>query len=238
MSEPPRPALISVHDVMPATLPQVRAVMARLEARGLGPVTLLVTPGLGWDEAGLGELRTWQAAGHRLAGHGWRHEADRVEGWYHRLHSGLVSRGVAEHLALSPAEAGALMQRCFAWFAEQGLGAPEMYVPPAWAMGRVSRQQMRDLPFRWYETLAGIYDSEADRMHRVPVVGFEADTAMRAGVLGLANRVSHTLARWRGRPVRIAIHPHDLELRLAGQLADLLEKPLTPTDPATTCATP
>ena len=56
---------------------------------------------------------------------------------------------------------------------------------------------------------------------RVPMVGFEADTALRAAFLRLWNRhqcgASHRLG-W----LRVAIHPRDPNLRLGADLAALL----------------
>ena len=49
--------VVSIHDVMPETMPQTRMLFDRLLDAGLEQVTLLVVPGRQWDEASLSELR-------------------------------------------------------------------------------------------------------------------------------------------------------------------------------------
>lgn len=208
--------LVSIHDVMPSTLTRVERIFERLADAGLTPVTLLVVPGTGWDRAGLDRLRRLLARGGELAGHGWSHEARSIRGLKHRLHSALISRNAAEHLALSRFGILRLMLRNRRWFDARDLPAPSLYVPPAWAMGPVPRIQLESLPFRFYETLAGVFDSKAGRFHRLPMAGFEADTAFRAVAVGASNALNRRIAWVSGRPLRLGLHPDDFELKLAG----------------------
>ncbi|HKL52761.1 MAG TPA: DUF2334 domain-containing protein, partial [Wenzhouxiangellaceae bacterium] len=96
--------LVSIHDVMPTTLDRVERIFDRLVAARLLPVMLLVVPGAGWRREDLDRLRAMLDAGAQPAGHGWRHEARHVRGLKHILHSALISRRAAEHLALSRKE--------------------------------------------------------------------------------------------------------------------------------------
>ena len=129
-------ALVSVHDVMPETLQQVGRILARLEADRISTATLLVVPGAGWTPAGIAMLHRFQERGYELAGHGWRHRVDRIDRLSHRLHARLISRNVAEHLALDAAGIIDLMGRCHAWFQEHGLRAPTLMcrLPGQWAL--------------------------------------------------------------------------------------------------------
>jgi len=214
--------LVSIHDVMPATLGRVERIFARLLDAGLSPVTLLVVPGTGWQHEHLDRLRELVAQGAELAGHGWWHEVRHVRGFKHRLHSALISRRAGEHLALSPREILRLMLKNHRWFARHALPAPGLYVPPAWAMGPIPRRFLDRLPFDRYETLAGVYDVNDQRFHRLPVAGFEADTAFRAVTVGAFNRLNRAWARTGGRPLRLGIHPDDFELNLADELEAML----------------
>ncbi len=218
-------AVVSIHDVMPETLDDVEALLALCTGAGVPAVTLLVVPGRPWSDAHLARLAAMARAGHPLAAHGWRHGVDRYGGLYHRLHGALLSRRVAEHLALDEAGIAALMARSHAWFEAQGLPAPSLYVPPAWALGWVSPGTLRSLPFRRVEVLRGVLEVASGRLEPLPLVGFEADTPVRAAVLGAWNRAQTAAARRRGRPLRIGIHPGDLRLRLAGPLRALLGRP-------------
>lgn len=211
-------ALVAIHDVMPETLDRVAALLARLQAAGHPRATLLVVPGRAWTAADIAQLQAWEAAGHELAAHGWAHAARHVRGVRHRLHAALLSRGVAEHLALDAAGIAALMRASAAWFPRHGLTTPTSYVPPAWALGALSHSQLPTLGFRRIEVLSGFLDGRTGHCHRLPLAGFEADTPARALAVRAANAGNAAWAHASGRPVRVGLHPYDGELRLADQL--------------------
>jgi hypothetical protein len=169
-------ALVSVHDVMPETLVRVQHLLDLCAVINPGPVTLLVVPGRAWDASGIKRLHAWQAQGHRLAGHGWVHRVERFGGLGHRLHGLLISRRVAEHLALDADGIARLIRRCHSWFADQGLGPPDLYVPPAWALGSIPPRNLARLPFTRYEVLSGVRDAATTRLRPLPLLGYEADT--------------------------------------------------------------
>jgi hypothetical protein len=56
-------------------------------------------------------------------------------------------------------------------------------------------------------------------------VGFEADTRLRQVALRAFNPLNVAVARRRKVPLRISVHPHDLELLLAEDLRRLLRRP-------------
>ena len=215
--------LVSVHDVMPETLGRVERILAELEQHGWPPATLLVVPGRDWAADGVARLRDYAARGYELAGHGWTHSVPRIRNLRHRLHSVLISRRAAEHYALDALGVETLMRRCRQWFDAQGLPAPTLYVPPAWALGPASPARLTQTGFRYLETLSGIHDFQTGRTARLPVLGFEADTALRATFLRLSNASAMRAARTRGA-VRLAIHPDDLELRLADDLLAVIRQ--------------
>lgn len=217
------PALVSIHDLTPRTLPRVLSILDVLEEAGVPPCTLLVVPGSDWTEDGVAGLRELVSRGHPLAGHGWVHQCGPDRTLFHRLHGLLLSRDQAEHLSRPRDELLVLVRRCFRWFGEAGLPAPELYVPPAWALGRLGTADLRDLPFRRYEVLGGLVHGDTGRTRRLPLVGFEADTRFREVALRAFNALNVTVARRRALPLRISIHPFDLELLLARQLRALVQ---------------
>ncbi|MFP4278663.1 MAG: polysaccharide deacetylase family protein [Halochromatium sp.] len=228
-ASPPPQALISVHDLMPETLPMVQRTLKRLERHRRAPVTLLVVPGRDWDRPALATLRSLERAGYPLAGHGWQHRAERFGSLYHRLHGLFLSRRVAEHLALDEAGIIALIQRCHAWFGDHGLEPPALYVPPAWAMGAIARARLREAcPFPLYERFDGVIDAAAERVRPLPLLGYEADQALRAPILRGWNRWNWRRAQRQGLPIRIGIHPRDIELALAADLERDLARPIEP----------
>jgi len=217
-------AIVSVHDVMPETLDRVDAVLNRLESAGVGPCTLLVVPGRAWTNAGILLLHAWRNRGHRLAAHGWCHHVDSIRGWPHRLHSALLSRRVAEHLALDSRGILDLMIRASDWFPRHDLPRPDLYVPPAWALGPLRPEDRLQAPYRTIEVLRGLLDTASGRLQPMPLVGFEADTRLRQTVVGLWNRVQEARARRIGAPLRIGLHPRDFELRLAREADAILRR--------------
>ena len=210
-----------MHDVMPETLALTDGILKRLHSAGLDLATLLVVPGCNWQTNDLDQLRRFCEAGAELAGHGWTHRADTPRDLKHRLHSLFISRNAAEHLSLSTEEIAALIRRCHDWFGERDLPQPDLYVPPAWAMGRVPQALLDQLPFCRYETLAGVYDSATRIFTPSPMVGYETDTWLRALPVRAWNALNRAAAG-RRRPLRVAIHPRDFELKLAGDLEQLI----------------
>ncbi len=63
-----------------------------------------------------------------------------------------------------------------------------------------------------------MYDARERRFIRLPLVGFEADTAWRAWSLNLFNRANLAMALMAGRSLRVSIHPQDLYYKLGGQV--------------------
>ncbi|WP_339642416.1 polysaccharide deacetylase family protein [uncultured Porticoccus sp.] len=223
MNSQPR-AVLSMHDVMPETLSLVEDFLAFCSTHAIPPMTLLVVPGCDWRDEQLDRLRDLAGLGHELAAHGWLHRVGTPQSLYHRLHSTLLSRNVAEHLALDGESILALMRRSHAWFAEHDLPAPSLYVPPAWALGAVARQSLASLDFARIEVLRGVLDLRTAHLHPLPLVGFEADSGFRAAILRLWNSSQTGMARISRRTLRIGVHPQDLNLRLGGSLRELLKE--------------
>lgn len=219
-------AIVSVHDVMPETLPRVLRILSLLEEARVPPPTLLVVPGKAWEPHQVKTLRMLSKKGHPLAGHGWVHKAPvRGRTPFHRVHSLLISRDEAEHLSRTREELEVLIRRCHAWFGTVDLPTPELYVPPAWALGALPLGDLATLPFRWYEVLRGFVEATSGRLRGLPLAGFEADTTFRKVSLRIWNGLNERLARALGTPLRISIHPNDLDLLLGGDVEKMVSRP-------------
>ncbi|MGQ7847579.1 polysaccharide deacetylase family protein [Granulosicoccus sp. 3-233] len=214
---PGQAAVVSIHDVMPETMDPVQRCLDECYRHDVRNVHLLVVPGRRWSASQLQQLRHWVSEGCLLAGHGWLHHCDNIDRPYHRLHSMLMSRNVAEHLALDAGGIVTMMNRCRQWFALHQLPSPDLYVPPAWALGRIDQPQLRSTGFGLVETVRGVVDLHAGQWKLGPLLGYEADTVLRSRVLSAWNRANRRMAALNGT-VRIGIHPQDLELRLSEEL--------------------
>ena len=217
-----RPVIVSIHDAMPSNLENVLEIIDVLKSLGVDLITLLVVPGKNWRHADITLLKKLQVyGGVELAGHGWRHGVDHFGTLRHRLHGLTISRKEAEHMALKQNRISELIRRSHNWFHEVGLKPPDLYVPPAWAMGQIDRKKLRALPYRYYETLLGVYDSYHDRTQPMAVCGYMADSAVRLLFLRCINAINRRLAFL---PLRIAIHPNDLQLPMATELKAYLKR--------------
>ena len=203
-------AMVSVHDVMPTTLDRVREIVRFLRERRINRFTLLVVPGSGWSAGQIARLKTWQEEGIELAGHGWQHRGGRRRSFWHKIHGRMISRQEAEHLSLEADEIADIIRCCYRWFAAAGLIPPTLYVPPAWALGKIPEKHLPPLPFALYETISGIYEVGSGQRLRLPLAGYMADTPLRAMFLKINNAANMALPLG---PKRIAVHPDDLKLR-------------------------
>ncbi|MFW5818684.1 MAG: polysaccharide deacetylase family protein [Desulfovermiculus sp.] len=209
-------ALVSIHDVMPSTLPQVEKVIHFLHAHKVHTYTLLIVPGKEWTGGQIAQLLTWQDSGAELAGHGWRHQISGSKGVWHTFHAQVISRNEAEHLSRTRQEIADIICRTYHWFERAGLAEPFLYVPPVWAMGSMRCKDLSQLPFEFYETLTGVFDVRSNTHRYMPLTGYMADTAIRTLCLKVINAVN---LAWPVGPYRIAIHPDDLHLPLRPDLS-------------------
>lgn len=213
--------LVSIHDVMPQTMGEVAEQMQICHQLGVEKVTLLVVPGLNWSVKQIEQLGHWQANGYELAAHGWHHKCDTISSLKHRLHSALISRDVAEHLCLTSDQIAKLMIRSGDWFENNGFKRPDLYVPPAWALGEITDKALAETGFGMVETLRGIRFPQRGGLISLPLVGFEADTAFRAFALSVFNGMAAAGAS-KNQPLRVSLHPHDHKLRLQHSLRKIL----------------
>lgn len=210
-------AIISIHDVMPHTFSKVQYIIKHLLQKSKINLTLLIVPGYDWEERHIIKLRQLQDSGIILAGHGWCHQTKNISNIYHYLHSALISRNAAEHLSLNETEIFQLIEDCYQWFIDKNLSKPDLYVPPAWALGRISKKKLEQSSFRYFETTTGFIDSKTGQTISLPLVGFEADTTIRKFSLLIFNKINRMLATAK-RPLRISIHPDDYDLKLADNI--------------------
>jgi predicted deacetylase len=218
ISKSPIPALVSIHDVMPSTLDKVDRIVGILNKHGINSATLLVVPGKPWRDSEIDQLREYAQRGMELAGHGWHHQINKYADLKHRVHGLVISKNVAEHLELDSVGIAKLIEQSYRWFKEHNLPDPSLYVPPAWAMGNISKSRLRRLPFRYFEYFSGIYDSKLNCFERIPMVGYEADVWFRVPFVALWNRMNFIGAQHQQR-LRFSIHPNDFELLLQKNLS-------------------
>tara|TARA_A100001015_G_scaffold201502_1_gene224928 strand:+ start:2126 stop:2836 length:711 start_codon:yes stop_codon:yes gene_type:complete len=209
--------LISIHDVMPSNLSKINNIIYDLKKNyNITQLTLLVVPGLKWEKDQIAELKSLRSQGHELAGHGWIHKTSNIKTIYHKVHSKLISRDVAEHLSISKKEIINLLNNCFDWFKNENLPQPTLYVPPSWAIGKLKTKDFNKTKFQMFETLSGIYFK--NKFHKLPLLGYEADTLFRKFMVKISNKINNATASIFKIPIRLSIHPNDFELLISKDL--------------------
>jgi len=212
----PEPLVVSVHDVAPSTLDQVRAVLADLDAAGAPRRVLKVIPNKdGCEDVRrapelLGLLAREVANGSEVVQHGFSH---RLRGrpmgrWPARLRAAFFAPGVAECLAGDKEElidrvlAGRALLR-EAGFDVRGFCAPAWLAPP-W-LG----EALREAGFRFCVEMTALCDLCCGR--RLPL-RWDGHVGSPAWQERLTSVGAALHARLRPRPaaVRVYLHPQRL----------------------------
>ena len=213
-------AVISIHDCMPETMDKIQCILKWLKERNIPPVTLLVVPGKNWTEDYLSLLKHYAHEGHTLAAHGWHHHT-LPRKFLHRIHSLIISKNVAEHLDLNRQGILELMNQSRQWFIQKELPPPTLYVPPAWALGTIDKKTLAKTSFRQIEVTRGLIhlsENKKPQFQPLPLTGYEADSPFRVHFLSKWNQFQQNQAQVKSLPLRISIHPNDLDLPIVDQL--------------------
>jgi hypothetical protein len=207
--------VVSVHDVSPATFMASRWWVRELEQRGVA-ATLLVIPGpyrgqrLEPTSATAGWLRERSAAGHEIAQHGWEHHGVGPVRGPSSAAARVVSRGCAEFAGLSNKEARRRILSGFGVLSSCDL-VPWGFVPPAGLASAGTVDALAALGYRYVSTTMAVIDLWTKRRLRC------VSRCHRPGAVGqgigraVVRHAAATAAA--GRPVRLALHPADLEWR-------------------------
>jgi predicted deacetylase len=206
--------VVSVHDVAPGTADASRAWVDELDRLGIRS-TLLVVPGP-WRGPGLAdddELAAWLrgrvAAGHEVAQHGWVHAPPDPGPALRRTVDRAVCRGCGEFWSLSEGAARVRLQRGRQVLWAQGLD-PTGFTPPGWLASAASIDALRALGYRYTTSHRGVLDLvTGHRLASFPLSNRPGSPTERLGA-ELLRRAARRGAE-RGRLVRVALHPDDLD---------------------------
>ena len=214
---------ISIHDVHPNNLHKIIEIINLLfEKYNIRKITLLVIPGLNWNNKQIKILKTLQEKkGIELAAHGWYHKSKPINTIYHYIHSKLISADSAEHLSRSKPSIIKLLNDSHLWFINQGLNSPTLYVPPAWALGNIDKEDLSALPFNEFEMINGIFIN--NKFIFIPLIGFKTKTYFKFIIVKVLNFINYLSYSFFGL-MRIAIHPDDFNLLLKRDIDKYLRK--------------
>lgn len=242
--------IVSIHDVAPPFLDQVRALRDRLRAWGVDAATLLAVP----DHHGRAPLEgcprtaAWLRAradhGDEIALHGVVHRQDAPAARRRdRLRAALLTAGEGEMLgdgAAAPARLAWARARLEELIERRVTG----FVAPAWLEPAGLAATLTTLGFAWHETALAVERLASPRgprrRVRAPVIGFATRSRWReraavAWAAALTAPVDQ-LARRRVAPARVALHPGDLGSAAVMAAAERAIRRLVARHPAVTTA--
>ena len=213
----PAPVCVELHDVAPATWPLCRRILARIDALGSVPVTLLVVPdyhhrgSVSASPVFVRAMRARAARGDEICLHG-----------LHHLDEGPVARTPAEWLrrrvrTLSEGEFAATdaaisaerIARGLAEFVALGWRA-RGFVPPAWLLGSHARTALRGFGFTYVALREALVALPEWRVLPTTTLSYAAFSPWRRALSRPVLDI--LLARApAARPLRLALHPVDAE---------------------------
>lgn len=215
-----RRLLVSVHDVTPRHFARLKAIAALLERHGLGGrYSALVVPNFWheWPLADHPEFVTWLSGqiqdGVEPLLHGYFHrdESDHRGAWA-RLRGTALTAGEGEFLGLDREAARARIVAGARVLADHLGAAPLGFVAPAWLYSDATREVLRELGYAVAEDHWRVWSPVQDAvLARGPVIAYASRTRLRAAASIAWSRAA-TLALDRQAIVRLAIHPHDLDV--------------------------
>jgi uncharacterized protein len=210
--------IVSLHDVTSSTFPQIERQLSDLSQLGVTRTSLLVIPHyhgreeMDKDARLCDELRKYQAQGHEIVLHGWKHlskdlnrQRNNFTQWFYR---NLYTANEAEFLSLDYESASSLIQRGKEMFANKKLN-PTGFIAPAWLMNADVERALKDLGFQYTNNVSELVDFTKER--RIPTrscvwstrAAWRTYTSLAWNAL-LFNRLQDI------EPLRISLHPGDL----------------------------
>ena len=232
--------VLSVHDVSPLHLADVRWLLGRLDDLGAAPIVLKVVP-LEEGTAAIGEdlglvalLREQLTRGAEVVLHGYTH---RAAGPVHgttllRLRAALFAGPTAEFLSLSRDEAATRVRAGVA--ALEALGArPLGFCPPAWLADERLPSILRECGLRYFVTIGALHDLERRRRRTIPALGYMGADVTQERLVAAERRLVMALQR-RIPVVRVFLHPQGARRsRACAAVLRTLERLLTVRTPVT-----
>ena len=204
--------LVSIHDVAPSTLDAVRRWTGFLDERDVVS-TLLAVPGP-WRGTALADdpvTTDWLSVrvdgGDEVGLHGWAHRAEGSRrGARARLGRG-IARGAEEFWALDDDEATRRIQDGLDVLVGAGL-RPVGFTPPGWLISGAARRSVHRCGLRYVADHRGA--RSATSCVRAPALSHRpGGFGETAGALAMPAIARRRAAE--GLPVRIALHPADLD---------------------------
>ena len=210
-------AVVSIHDVAPATHGESAHLVAHVEELGVR-ASLLVVPGpwrgrrLGDDTEFVDWLHAARDRGHEIVAHGWEHRAvvDPTARPHlaKRVGERVLTRGCAEFSALGRDQAERRASLSLSALRSCGF-VLNGFVAPGWSLSPAASAALRSVGFEYTATRLAVVDLTAPKSIPVPAVCHRPGSAVSLLAARMLVAVVEMRCRDR-RSIRLALHPDDV----------------------------
>jgi len=204
--------VVSLHDLHPGSLPQVREQVEVLGSLGVKSFSILAVPffhqekELARDEKTLAWLDERARAGDDIVLHGFFHDRhDRQGGSY--FHTKVYTAGEAEFLDLPDSQVRERISQALVLWKERGW-ATDGFIAPGWLMPEVQDRILRGMGFQYTTRLRGFTRLKTSRFTASQSLCYST----RANWRRIASLGWNAWLGWRVRGcelARLSLHPND-----------------------------
>jgi predicted deacetylase len=208
--------VVAIHDVAPASIDEVRWLLARLDEAGVRTRVLKAIPapdGVELDPASPTAelLRAEQAAGSEIVAHGYTHRtAGPLRGsWLDTTRARLFAPDAAEFLSLDRGEASRRLVRAREILEQGGLTIAGLCAP-GWLAPADLDELAGQAGYAYVIGLVRLADLARRRTRTVPAFGYMGADRVQERLIGIGGDISVSLHRWLGDQVphlRAFLHP-------------------------------
>jgi uncharacterized protein len=208
-------AVVSIHDVAPATYVLVDKILAEVNRHGVSVCSLLVVPNYHHRGASVQDrqfvlwLRDLEAVGHEIVLHGYFHERSRreYENWWTKFLTRFYTDGEAEFYDLGYEEALQRISAARDDFVGAGL-SPRGFVAPGWLLSEEGERAARDAGLEYTTRLRSVSDLRRDETISAQSIVYSVRSDWRCKASLVWNGLLGQLLR-NAPLLRLSIHPND-----------------------------
>lgn len=212
-----KPAVVSVHDVAPATQVASKKIVDELRALGVAVTSLLVVPNYHHRGQSMADrefvqwLRDVEAEGHEIVIHGYFHERPRVaaETVTAKMTTRFYTQDEGEFYDLEYAEALRRINLAREEFATARL-KPRGFIAPAWLLGADAERAAADAEFEYTTRLRTVLDLLTNEIFPACSLVYSVRSGWRRAVSCAVNALLAPKA-FADPLMRLSVHPADCE---------------------------
>lgn len=211
----------SIHDIDQSNFKRLKELARLMHSYGIYDFQVLLIAGSKFSKDQLQFLKSLQASGAQMVGHGIDHlYTGRKNLKYYLCYP--IANKCSENLRYRPNDVAAKIDLCYNLLANQGL-KPSYYIAPGWVLNaRASKVLRKQSSFRFIETFFYLHDKQTNQRKFQFSARFRARTYISKYLLRCWNWSNLILALILKQEIRINIHPNDLQLFLKEDLFSYL----------------